>query len=143
MFAGGTQSTLQDIKISEKANGYCYKDAVKHCTRNRFIYWWVSTVFIVRRESCLGCVYRHTNHDVLELIEQSLDLNLSGNRIRYRFVDTPILDGITIHETHGNVVILVPTVCSVHRLIFPHPRRLHRQVSSCDFNKCLCFEFCD
>lgn len=71
---------------------------------------------------------RHTNHDILELIEQSLDVNLSGNRIRYRFVDTPILDGITIHETYGNVVILVPTVCSVHRLIFPHPNRLHRQV---------------
>lgn len=72
--------------------------------------------------------FRHTNQDVLELIEQSLDVNLSGNRIRYRFVDTPILDGISIHETYGNVVILVPTVCSVHRLVFPHPNRLHRQV---------------
>lgn len=39
IFAGGTQSTLQDIKISEKANGYCYRDALKHYTRNRFIYW--------------------------------------------------------------------------------------------------------
>lgn len=81
---------------------------------------------------------RHTNQDVLELIEQSLDVNLSGNRIRYRFVDTPILDGITIHETHGSVVILVPTVCSVHRLIFPHPRRLYRPVRK-SFNVLLNF----
>lgn len=39
MFLGGTQSTLQDIKVPERANGYCYKDATKHHTRNRFIYW--------------------------------------------------------------------------------------------------------
>lgn len=38
---GGTQSTLQDIKVLEKANGYCYKDATKFYTRNRFIFWWV------------------------------------------------------------------------------------------------------
>ncbi|XP_017773941.1 PREDICTED: nuclear pore complex protein Nup160 homolog [Nicrophorus vespilloides] len=105
---GGTQSTLQDIKIIEKANGYCYRDATKHLTRNRFIYWRI-------------------NNDVLELVEQSLDVNLSGNKIRYKFIDTPILDAITIHETFENVIVLVPTVCSVHRLIFPHPDRLHKQ----------------
>lgn len=73
---------------------------------------------------------RRTNHDVLELVELSLDVNLSGNRVRYRFVDTPILDGISIYETFSNVVILVPTVCSVHRLLFPHPNRIHKQVST-------------
>lgn len=39
MFVGGTQSTLQDIKVAERAGGYCYKDFSKHHTRNRFIYW--------------------------------------------------------------------------------------------------------
>ncbi|XP_022905074.1 nuclear pore complex protein Nup160 homolog [Onthophagus taurus] len=101
---GGRQSTLQDIKVAERSNGYCYADSTKSCTRNRFIYWRIS-------------------HDVLELTEQSLDTNLSDNSIRYKFVDTPILDGITIHETHTNVIILVPTVCSVHRIIFPHPTK--------------------
>ncbi|CAG9862053.1 unnamed protein product [Phyllotreta striolata] len=104
---GGTQSTLQDIKVAERANGYCYKDSTKHCTRNRFIYWRI-------------------NHNVLELVEHSLDINLTGNRIRYKF-DTPILDGVSIHEILDNVVILVPTVCSVHRLIFPHPNIFHAQ----------------
>lgn len=65
---------------------------------------------------------------MLELVEHSLDVNLTGNRVRYRFIDTPILDGISVHETYDHVIILVPTVCSVHRLIFPHPDRFHRQV---------------
>lgn len=36
---GGTQSTLQDIKVAEKAGGYCFKNSLKNHTRNRFIYW--------------------------------------------------------------------------------------------------------
>ncbi|GJQ71484.1 hypothetical protein Trydic_g11201 [Trypoxylus dichotomus] len=105
---GGRQSTLQDIKVAERSNGYCYRDPSKPHTRNRFIYWRII-------------------HDVLEIIEQSLDITLAGNALRYRFVDTPILDGISIHETCTNVIVLVPTVCSIHRLVFPHPDRLHRQ----------------
>ncbi|CAH0554990.1 unnamed protein product [Brassicogethes aeneus] len=105
---GGTQSTLQDIKVAEKANGYCYEDSTKTHTRNRFIHWRI-------------------NNDVLELVEHSLDINLTGNRIRYKIVDTPILDGVSIHESIDNVIVLVPTVCSIHRLVFPHPDRFHRQ----------------
>ncbi|KAJ8978445.1 hypothetical protein NQ317_017648 [Molorchus minor] len=105
---GGTQSTLQDIKVAERANGFCYEDSTKHHTRNRFIYWRI-------------------NYDILELVEHSLDVNLSGNRIGYKFKDTPILDGVSIHEVAENVIVLVPTVCSIHRLIFSHPDRFHRQ----------------
>lgn len=88
-----------------------------------------------KRQYLLYCfyliiVFRRIIHDVLEIIEQSLDITLAGNALRYRFVDTPILDGISIHETCANIIILVPTVCSVHRLVFPHPDRLHRQVNS-------------
>lgn len=39
LFLGGTHSTLQDIKLPQKAGGYWYKDSKKICTRNRFIYW--------------------------------------------------------------------------------------------------------
>ncbi|XP_072392736.1 nuclear pore complex protein Nup160 homolog [Diabrotica undecimpunctata] len=105
---GGTQSTLQDIKVAERANGFAYEDSTKHHTRNRFIYWRI-------------------NYDVLELVEHSLDINLTANRVRYKFTDTPILDGVSIHETYENIIVLVPTVCSIHRLIFPHPDRFHRQ----------------
>lgn len=38
---GATQSTLQDIKVAEKAGGYYYKDKTKVQNRNRFIYWLV------------------------------------------------------------------------------------------------------
>lgn len=105
---GGTQSTLQDIKVPERAGGYCYKDSTKHYTRNRFIYWRIY-------------------HDVLELVEYSLDVNLVGNNIRYKFQDTPVLEGLTIHETYNSIVVLVATVSSVHRLSFPHPDKIHKQ----------------
>ena len=60
----------------------------------------------------------------MELIEISLNYDLVGNRVKYKFVDTPLLPGITVHESWGNVVILVPTVGSVHKLSFPHPGKL-------------------
>lgn len=72
---------------------------------------------------------RKINSDTLEIVEHSLDINLTSNKVRYRFVDAPILDGISIHETYENVIILVPTVCSVHKLTFPHPDCFYKQVS--------------
>ncbi|XP_034947135.1 nuclear pore complex protein Nup160 homolog [Chelonus insularis] len=105
---GGSQSTLQDIKVPERASGYSYKDNYKYYTRNRFIYWRIS-------------------HDVLELVEHSFDINLVNCRVRYKFTDTPILDGISIHETVNSVIILVATVSSIHKLTFPHPDKIHKQ----------------
>ncbi|XP_066602662.1 nuclear pore complex protein Nup160 homolog [Prorops nasuta] len=105
---GGSQSTLQDIKVPEIAGGYSYKDNSRHFTRNRFIYWRIS-------------------HDILELVECSLDINLAHCRVRYKFTDTPILDGISIHETANSVIILVATVSSVHKLCFSHPDKIHKQ----------------
>ena len=58
------------------------------------------------------------------MIEISLNYDLVGNRVKYKFVDTPLLPGITVHESWGNVVVLVPTVGSVHKLSFPHPAKL-------------------
>ncbi|CAG5116218.1 unnamed protein product, partial [Candidula unifasciata] len=107
---GASASTLQDIKVPESCGGYAYRDAgvSGSSVRNRFIYW-------------------RTYQDILELVEESLDLSLSGNLVRYRFQDTPILPKVTVHESHGNVVVLVATVASVHRLVFPHPNQLTRQ----------------
>ena len=67
------------------------------------------------------------NHDNLELIETSLDWDLRKNRVKYRFQDTPVLSGVSIHETHHHVVVLVATVSSVHKMRFPHPRCVHQQ----------------
>lgn len=72
------------------------------------------------------------SHDVLELVETSLDWDLRVNRVKYRFKDTPVLAGVSVHETFHHVVILVPTVSSVHKLVFTHPRCLHKQdVENC------------
>lgn len=101
-------SSLQEIKVPERAGGYCYKDSSKYFTRNRFIYWRIY-------------------HDVLELVENSLDVNLANNKVRYKFTDTPLLDGITIYETVSSVIILIATVSSIHKFSFPHPDKIHKQ----------------
>lgn len=73
------------------------------------------------------------------MVEHSLDINLANCRVRYKFTDTPILDGISIHETINSVIILIATVSSVHKLSFPHPERIHKNVSS--FQK-IVIEYC-
>ena len=108
ILTGGTQSTLQDVKLPNVSGGFVYADQNHYLTRNRHILW-------------------RTNHDNLELIETSLDWDLRKNRVRYRFQDTPVLSGVSIHETHHHVVILVATVSSVHKMRFPHPRCVHKQ----------------
>lgn len=105
---GAAQSTLEDIKLTERAGGYAYQrdPASGNATRNRFIYW-------------------RTNHNVLELTEESLDVDLVGNRLRLRFQHTPLLEGVSIFETRSNLVVLAATIASVHRISFPHPRLLN------------------
>ena len=66
---------------------------------------------------------RQICNDILELVEQSLDLDLHGNCLRIRFQGLAILDGTSIHETESCVVILVSTISSVHRLVLPHPSK--------------------
>lgn len=106
---GASASTLQDLKVPDSCGGYSYLDSgvAQSAVRNRFIYW-------------------RTSNDVLELVEQSLDFNLLGSQVRFKFQDTQIFGGVTVWESHGNVIILVATVASVHRLIFPHPSRLQK-----------------
>lgn len=50
----------------------------------------------------------------------SLDYNLTDNCIRYIFADSPILS-VGIFEDKKELIILIITVCSLHRLTFPHP----------------------
>ena len=41
--------------------------------------------------------------------------------IRFEFL------GVSIHETFHHIVILVATVSSVHKLVFTHPKCVHKQ----------------
>ncbi|CAH2239317.1 jg6882 [Pararge aegeria aegeria] len=106
---GGTHSTLQDIKLPQKAGGYWYRDSKKANTRNRFIYW-------------------QTTSDSIELSEASLDVNLAGCNLRCKVAPgTPPLNNLAFYERTSSqqIVILAATVSSVHRLVFPHPDVLH------------------
>ena len=97
---------MQDIKLPDSAGGYSYlDDGSCPALANRTLYW-------------------RTSHDTLELHEVSLNHNLVGGRVRFRFLDTPLLPGISVHEAWGQVVVLVATVSSVHKLSFSHPSSL-------------------
>lgn len=98
---GASHSTLQDIKVQKQASGFCYRN--DEFIRNRFIYW-------------------RTSDDILELSENSLDVNLRHKNLRVTFEESPILS-VYINESEDNVTILVVTISNIHRLQFVHPRR--------------------
>ena len=104
---GANQSTLQDFKLAESVGYYCYKDSNiwSSPTCNRFIYW-------------------RSNKDYIQFYEVSLDFNLARNHVQLRFHNTPILDGVSVHETEDQVIILLATVASIHRITLTHPRKL-------------------
>ncbi|XP_053207149.1 nuclear pore complex protein Nup160-like [Panonychus citri] len=104
---GANQSTLQDYKLAESVGFYCYKDSNvwSSSTSNRFIYW-------------------RSNNDYIQFYETSLDFNLARNHVQLRFHNTPILDGVSVHEIGDHVIILLATVASIHRITLNHPRKL-------------------
>ena len=74
-------------------------------------------------------VYRKIIDNVLELDEESLDINLTGNHLELKFTDGVLLPMVYIFETHTQISVLAATSNSVHRIVFPHPDRLRRHVS--------------
>ena len=64
---------------------------------------------------------------MLELVEVCLDFDLQGSQLRVRFNGSPIVD-VCMQETSRDVVFLVTTANSVHRLMFTHPALLHARV---------------
>ncbi|KAF6333768.1 nucleoporin 160 [Rhinolophus ferrumequinum] len=107
----GTSNALTGtVKYSESAGGFYYVESGKlfSVTRNRFIHW-------------------KTSGDTLELVEESLDINLLNNAVRLRFQNCSLLPGgVHVSETHNHVTILILTNQTVHRLILPHPSRMYR-----------------
>ncbi|KAH8416814.1 hypothetical protein KR222_005997, partial [Zaprionus bogoriensis] len=95
----GTQSTLQDIKTFGKSGSFCFHPDGTKQNRNRFIYW-------------------RTYQDIVELTEVSLDISLVRNQLRLRFTDSAVLS-VTMSEQTNIVTLLVATVSSVHRVVFP------------------------
>nr|7VOP_D Chain D, Nucleoporin 160kDa [Xenopus laevis]7VOP_M Chain M, Nucleoporin 160kDa [Xenopus laevis] len=97
-------------KYSDCAGGYCYNESgsLLSATRNRFIHW--------------------TSYaDTLELVELSLDINLLNNAVRLKILNCSILPGgVHICETQNNIIVLILTNQTVHRLILPHPSRMYR-----------------
>lgn len=92
-------------KVPENAGGYLLKNVGCDAARNRFIYW-------------------RANHDTLELSEQSLDINLRQNHLRFKFTATAILS-VAIFESFDSITILAATIsCGLHRFDFPHPNHL-------------------
>ncbi|XP_016094046.1 nuclear pore complex protein Nup160-like [Sinocyclocheilus grahami] len=68
-----------------------------------------------------------TSGDTVQFVEQSLDTNLLNNAVRLRIPNCLLLPGgVCIQETLNNIIILIVTSQSVHRLVLPHPTRMYR-----------------
>lgn len=67
---------------------------------------------------------RKISKDTIELNEISTDVDLIGNQVKLRLQNTQLLEGVSVNETLDEVIILLATVGSVHRIILPHPRTL-------------------
>lgn len=75
-------------------------------------------------------LHRSTSGDTVQLVEQSLDTNLLNNAIKIKFSHCTVLPGgIHVQENLNNVIILICTNQSVHRLLLAHPTRMYRSVS--------------
>ncbi|KAK2494490.1 hypothetical protein MC885_000308 [Smutsia gigantea] len=106
---GTGNALIGTVKYSESAGGFYYEESGKlfSVTRNRFIHW-------------------KTFGDTLELMEESLDINLLNNAVRLKFQNCSLLPaGVHISETQNHVIILVLTNQTVHRLLLPHPSRMY------------------
>uniref|UniRef100_A0ACB8G2G4 Uncharacterized protein n=1 Tax=Sphaerodactylus townsendi TaxID=933632 RepID=A0ACB8G2G4_9SAUR len=98
------------VRYADSAGGYWYQGSgqLGSVTRNRFIHW-------------------ATSGGTLELAEESLDINLLNNAVHIKFQNCSLLPGgVHIFETQNNVVILISTSQTVHRLMLPHPARMYR-----------------
>lgn len=90
---------------------------------------WVMYKCVCVDTDCV-CVCRSTSGDTVQLVEQSLDTNLLNNAVRLKLSNCTVLPGgVTIQETLNNVIILISTNQSIHRLLLPHPTRMYRSVS--------------
>ncbi|TMS01076.1 nuclear pore complex protein Nup160 [Larimichthys crocea] len=98
------------VKFPDGAGAFHYEESGKllSVTSNRFIHW-------------------STSGDTVQLVEQSLDTNLLNNAVKLKFSHCTVLPGgVHIQETLNNVIILIATNLSVHRLLLPHPTRMYR-----------------
>uniref|UniRef100_A0A671XY85 Nucleoporin 160 n=1 Tax=Sparus aurata TaxID=8175 RepID=A0A671XY85_SPAAU len=98
------------VKFPDSAGAFHYEESGKllSVTSNRFIHW-------------------STSGDTVQLVEQSLDTNLLNNAVKLKFSHCTVLPGgVNIQETLNNVIILVCTNQSIHRLVLPHPSRMYR-----------------
>ncbi|XP_066487596.1 nuclear pore complex protein Nup160 [Tiliqua scincoides] len=98
------------VRYADSAGGCWYQESAQlgSVTRNRFIHW-------------------ATSGDTLELVEESLDINLLNNAVNFKFQNCSLLPGgVHIFETLHHVVILILTNQTAHRLLLPHPARMYR-----------------
>nr|XP_046249005.1 nuclear pore complex protein Nup160 isoform X1 [Scatophagus argus] len=98
------------VKFPDSAGAFHYDESGKllSVASNRFIHW-------------------STSGDTVQLVEQSLDTNLLNNAVKLKFTHCTVLPGgVNIQETINNVIVLVCTNQSVHRLVLPHPTCMYR-----------------
>ncbi|KAK1875970.1 Nuclear pore complex protein Nup160, partial [Dissostichus eleginoides] len=109
----GVSALPGGVKFPDSGGAFHYEESGKllSVTSNRFIH----------------CV---------QLVETSLDTNLLNNAVRLKLCHCSLLPGgVSITETLNNVIILLSTNQSVHRLLLPHPARMYRSSIFTDVGK--------
>lgn len=139
----GLRALPGGVKFPDSAGAFHYEDSGKllSVTSNRFIHWSVCSIDASTKSAAflLACLltyslnsvpHRSTSGDTVQLVEQSLDTNLLNNAIKIKFSHCTVLPGgIHVQENLNNVIILICTNQSVHRLLLAHPTRMYRSVS--------------
>ncbi|XP_061631140.1 nuclear pore complex protein Nup160 isoform X2 [Phyllopteryx taeniolatus] len=98
------------VKFADSAGAFHYDGGgnVHSVAGSRFITW-------------------STSGDAVELVERWLDGNLLNNAVRLRFAHCRVVPGgVAVAETPDDIVVLVATDRSVHRVPLPHPKRMYR-----------------
>ncbi|KAM9659413.1 nuclear pore complex protein Nup160 isoform 8-T8 [Trichechus inunguis] len=134
---GTVNAVVGAVKYSESAGGFYYLESGKlfSVTRNRFIHCalhlpsfckYLLNFYMSGMVVDTGIKWK-TSGDTLELVEESLDVNLLNNAVHLKFQNCSILPGgVHVSETQNHVIILIVTNQTVHRLLLPHPSRMYR-----------------
>lgn len=126
---------LHNVIWSAKVFQICLSKIFKFGEFTWTLFLYTSVQQSVRKKSINfsnKCLFfnRKTSGDTLELMEESLDINLLNNAVRLKFQNCSVLPGgVYVSETQNHVIILMLTNQTVHRLLLPHPSRMYRSVS--------------
>lgn len=66
--------------------------------------------------------FRHINRETLEVVERSLEVRIRNGHVKWK--GSGALLSASVHELPRHIIILLASVSSVHRFVFPRPEEV-------------------